>query len=578
MSLNSVTISNSADLEINLFSSKKHKPIQIQTIQHVKNKLIKETQEKSIRFLNEKLLEESKIDRIENVYLRIGNGYCNTHCDYCYVDFSRYDNKDSIKDYIEKNREKLTKRLNKIFDEFNFGKSVDFCFFPDGEPLLFQDLIIDAIKIFIERLGTDRIKELKILTNGSVPLTKEFQSLFSITKKFLFQISFDGLPEIEQNYRKINTKKILEFIEVLRKNHINYNVHAVITQDWYGFEDKVVSFYYKHFQDSLLLQFEPLRIPNWDYSRKNYYLKNSEFNEQILNKIFFYLSLIGMTRKISTVPFYSFCLMNKQMYYSLEDDLVYHCDVIKDNPSYRWISPFDQTELKPMVTGFIRGRFLGNNIFIKTNNTNLFLKKAEIVKKIYKTGKTVFRTCDTCELSGVCLSYLSCPVSFYEDYSKHSQPCSLKTRFERIFMSKMYTERAYPYLLKNSNNEYIIRGYNQELKLKQEIKVPGLTLFSSKKNFFFFKVTIPTEKILKRIETFAKENSNSLFISITYSEELYNYFKDLKNIYVPRSERDSLSYLQLIEQKNTNEFKIVSGNSFLGTINYNPEEQVLYLN
>lgn len=539
------------------------------------DEFISRIEERSNSFLTDTLISESKSDKVEIITLRIGNGYCNANCDYCFVDFSRYDTKKSIQEYIQENKSILKKRLNLILNNFDFAKNIEVDFFTDGEPLLFQELIIDAIKLFLEKFDKERIS-FEILTNGSIPLSKDFISLFSLTKNFMFQVSYDGCPSLQNIHRKIKTEKILKFVETLRKYSIKYRIHSVVTSKWLGKEHQVAIFCNKNFYDAESIAMLPVYVPIHSLNKKNV----DNVPENVLNDIFinlyFYFGLFGLLEKIPNFEVSSFCLMNTKLFYSLEDEEIYYCDVFKNNYSGEFTEGANEKKFEPLVKRVLRGKFEGDSI-LKYNNKGFFLKKAETIIELKKNNLCYLEPNKKCPFSRPCIAYLSCPGNFFKDSEANHQNC-LHRKMEYLeFVRHLYLEkRAFPILFRDKNGKLSIKGYKYTLPLKEEVLSVNFSLFSTDKNIFFFKINSSSETAKERLDDLIKKNPESVFISLSYSEELLDYFNS-RNVIMPKSPKEAINYLQLRELNNKNEFEVLSNDVPIKTISYNPDESVIFL-
>lgn len=550
--------------------------IKVEKLSDLYTEDIAKVEQKSYCFLSDALIDESKSNEIKYIILRIGNGYCNTNCDYCYVDFSRYDNNKSIKEYIKDNRSTLNKRLNLMLESFEFAENIEVTFLPDSEPLLFQELLTDTIKLFLEKFDKERVS-FQIITNGSITLSKDFISIFSLTKKIIFQVSYDGCPYFQEKHRKISTKKVLDFIEKLRKYKINYKIHSVIsTFEFLGKEHKVAIFCHNNFYDSNKINLSPVYIPPNHLNEKKLETMNEKTRDRIFTNLYFYFSLAGLLDKTTKYEVSSYCLMNKKLYYSLEDEDIYYCDFIKDTHTGKFIEALADEKYKPLRKGFVRGRFKGDSIE-KYDNEGIFLKKAKLIKEMKDTKIYLNEQCKNCPLSKACISYLSCPKNFLKDYEGLDQECLLRRREYWNFISSLYLEkRAFPILFRDRKGNLSIKGYQYTLPLKEEILSVNFSLFSTDKDIFFFKINSSSETAKKRLNDLIKEYPESVFISLNYSEELLDYF-DSNNVILPKSPREAINYLQLRELNNKNEFEVLSNDVPIKTISYNPDESVVFL-
>ncbi|MDI3544304.1 MAG: Radical superfamily, partial [Candidatus Woesearchaeota archaeon] len=445
-------------------------------LSNLNDKFISRIEDRSNYFLNHEFIGRSKSDEVEHLVLRIGNGYCNAHCDYCYVDFSEYDTNKSIKEYIKENTRILKRRLDLILNSFVFSENIYVDFFTHGESLLFQELIIDAVKLFLKKFDKEKIT-FRIFTNGSIPFSPDFLSLFSLTKNFLFKVSYDGCPSLQETHRKINTKKILNFIETLRRYQIQYTIHSVITPDWLEKEDQVALFCYKNFYDGNSIAMLPYN--------ETVYLSNKNpfdtFAYPVLHKIYlnliFYFGLLGLLEKIPAFNVSSFCMMNKKLFYSLEDEEIYYCDVFKNNHFGEFKEVVNDKKFEPLVKRVLRGNFEGDSI-IKYNNKKIFIKKAELVKEIKKSNLCFLEPDQKCPFSKACISYLSCPGNFFRKTNFVHQGCMKKAGQYLEFIKSLYLEkRAFPILFRDREGNLSIKGYQYTLPLKEEILSVNFSLF-----------------------------------------------------------------------------------------------------
>jgi len=440
---------------------------------------------------------------------------------------------------------------------------------------LFQELLIDSIKLFLEKFDKEMI-HFQIYTNGSIPLSKDFISLFSLTKNFTFQISYDGCPSLQNTHRKIKTEKILNFVRTLRKHSISYEIHSVVTSEWLGKEHQVALFYHKNFYDANGISISQVDIPVISLNKKNV----DDVPENILNDIhaslYFYLDLLGLLKKMPRFEVSTFCLMNKMLSYSLEDKEIYYCDIFKNNSSGKFKEAVNYKKFEPLVKRVLRGNFEGNSI-IKYEDDEIFLKKAKTIKEIKKSNLCLLEPNKKCPFSKACIAYLSCPGNFFKDLEASHQTClHLKKEYIEFVRSLYLEKRAFPILFRDRKGNLSIKGYQYTLPLKEEILSVNFSLFSTDKDIFFFKINSSSETAKKRLNDLIKEYPESVFISLNYSEELLDYF-NLNNVILPKSPREAINYLQLRELNNKNEFEVLSNDVPIKTISYNPDESVVFL-
>jgi len=161
---------------------------------------------------------------IDTVILPI-SGKCNLKCSYCFAS----DNNNKF-NFTSVNETEVKKIIDFLFITQNL-KTLHISFF-GGEPLLKID-IINYVIDYIKENFSDRNIKYSITTNGTI-LNKRV--LDTIKKNNIpLLISLDGPKELNIHRKFSNGKnsfdKILKNISILRKNNVDVNLRATMTND-----------------------------------------------------------------------------------------------------------------------------------------------------------------------------------------------------------------------------------------------------------------------------------------------------------------------------------------------------------
>lgn len=162
---------------------------------------------------------------------------CNLNCTYCYDKINRKIEK-NINEEFEQNIDKIKEYLDKIY--VLKDKPCTFIFH-GGEPLVLKPKVYEKLLKKIDRKNI----RLSIQTNGTL-ITSEYIKLF---KKYNINIgiSLDGCNE-EQNYCRIykngknSFNKVMNNIDILKKNDIHFGIIMTITKKHIGKENMIYDF------------------------------------------------------------------------------------------------------------------------------------------------------------------------------------------------------------------------------------------------------------------------------------------------------------------------------------------------
>jgi len=179
---------------------------------------------------------------------------CNLECSYCYAQNSR------SKEILSK--EKIKSVVDFVCANTN-EKNKSFSFIGGGEPLATWDIFkwsVDYIKRETEKDGLS--SRIGLTTNGTL-LNKE-RILFLKENKVVISISFDILPEIQNDQRPFPNKKINSFekvhdnIKLLLANGLVPRIRSTITKRNVDLMPQMVEFVVKNYPEIKLLHFEPV--------------------------------------------------------------------------------------------------------------------------------------------------------------------------------------------------------------------------------------------------------------------------------------------------------------------------------
>jgi uncharacterized protein len=203
---------------------------------------------------------------------------CNAHCSYCfYTKIPQIFPQKPLKTMSLETLELLIKK----FLALRFQDNV--FFWQGGEPLLAGlDFYKNAIE-FQQKYGKNQIIGNALQTNGLL-ITDEWAKLFN-QYKFLIGISLDGPEAIHDEYRGKGThKKVLNAIEILKKNNVEFNILTVLHKDN---ADKITEIYsYLKTLPTKYFQFIPALDNNPFDNRPLEYSITSELYEKSLCQLF----------------------------------------------------------------------------------------------------------------------------------------------------------------------------------------------------------------------------------------------------------------------------------------------------
>lgn len=132
---------------------------------------------------------------------------CNLRCKYCFED--KYHRKQYMsKKTIDDIKKQIVKDKNFLCDNLQFF---------GGEPMLYEECIIDFIKTFKDKLTY------VIMTNGTIPFDNFIKNTSNYAKNILINFSYDASANNLRQQNKAST--IYESYNKLKKN--GYNVQTV---------------------------------------------------------------------------------------------------------------------------------------------------------------------------------------------------------------------------------------------------------------------------------------------------------------------------------------------------------------
>ena len=189
-----------------------------------------------------------------SLLIKPASGNCNMNCRYCF--YRDVCNNRNVFSYGKMSNETVETIIQKTFAA-GF-KAVTFAF-QGGEPTLTG---IDFYKFFLSKINLYNKKNIpvyySIQTNG-YNLSEEWATFFA-DNNFLVGVSLDGTKDIHNHYRTNKNSeptfsKVLEFISLLKKYEVNFNILTVVTPLVAKHIDSIYSFYKKN--DFKYLQFIP---------------------------------------------------------------------------------------------------------------------------------------------------------------------------------------------------------------------------------------------------------------------------------------------------------------------------------
>lgn len=180
-----------------------------------------------------------------SVLIKPASSLCNLRCKYCfYLDESKLRSHDSYGIMQEEVLEKLIEEISFAMEE---GGTVNISF-QGGEPTLAG---LDYFRRFISLMGkNDKIRIIySIQTNGTM-INEEWARFFK-ENSFLVGVSLDGYESNTNAFRydashKGAFLKILNGIEILRKEGVEFNILTVVTKDLAKHPKALMEFYRKH--------------------------------------------------------------------------------------------------------------------------------------------------------------------------------------------------------------------------------------------------------------------------------------------------------------------------------------------
>ncbi|MGE5328322.1 MAG: radical SAM protein [Deltaproteobacteria bacterium] len=166
---------------------------------------------------------------------------CNLRCKYCYENAARCNSS-----YMSFNTAK--KAADFLIDnaQKNGQKNLEINFF-GGEPLLNLDVMISFFHYAVDKANKCNVKLFfSLMTNGTIyneKIEKFFLDWYRTIKNIKIQISTDGIPQVQDKYRRAQNDKptseivlenILKLKKLFKKNKIeisSFHTHSVITKD-----------------------------------------------------------------------------------------------------------------------------------------------------------------------------------------------------------------------------------------------------------------------------------------------------------------------------------------------------------
>lgn len=179
---------------------------------------------------------------------------CNLKCSYCYSQNSR------SKEILS--MEKIKTVVDSVCAN-NIKKNKTFSFIGGGEPLTTWDVFkcsVNYINKSTEKSGISR--RIGLTTNGTL-LNKE-RILFLKENEIVISISFDILPDVQDNQRPFPNKKTSSFervhnnIKMLLSNGLIPKIRSTITNNNVNLMTQMVEFVIKNYPEIKLLHLEPV--------------------------------------------------------------------------------------------------------------------------------------------------------------------------------------------------------------------------------------------------------------------------------------------------------------------------------
>jgi radical SAM protein with 4Fe4S-binding SPASM domain len=179
---------------------------------------------------------------------------CNLECSYCYAQNSRSKEVLSI--------EKLKAVVDSVCANTD-KKNKTFSFIGGGEPLVTWDVFewsVNYIKKTTEKSGFSR--RITLTTNGT--LLNEERILFLKENRIQLSVSFDILPDVQNDQRPFPNKKTSSFervhnnIKMLLSNGLVPRIRSTITNRNVKLMPQMVEFVIKYYPEIKFLHFEPV--------------------------------------------------------------------------------------------------------------------------------------------------------------------------------------------------------------------------------------------------------------------------------------------------------------------------------
>lgn len=177
------------------------------------------------------------------VLIKPVSSLCNMQCKYCFY-----------KDIAQHRKHKANKMnintMNHIIEQTlsccDYKTAIEFCF-QGGEPLLAGiNFFKTFIRIVKEKNQYHQI-QYSIQTNG-ILINEEWIQLFK-QNHILIGVSLDGIETTHDSYRKIADQgtfyRVVHNIQLLEKNHIEYNILTVVTPLLSSYAKEIYTFYKK---------------------------------------------------------------------------------------------------------------------------------------------------------------------------------------------------------------------------------------------------------------------------------------------------------------------------------------------